>query len=59
VWEAVALKSGIEVPVRRVEDIGGKPVLLVRRFDRDRTQRILFLSAMSMLGSKDNETRTG
>jgi hypothetical protein len=37
-------KSGIEVPVRRVEDIGGKPVLLVRRFDRDRAQRIPFLS---------------
>src|SRR5579859_5504908 len=62
VWEAVALglaqKSGIDVPVGRIEDIGGKPVLLVRRFDRDGSRRIPFLSAMSMLGSKDNETRS-
>jgi serine/threonine-protein kinase HipA len=33
----------------------GKPVLLLRRFDRDGKRRIPFLSAMSMLGSKDNE----
>jgi len=62
VWEAVALslaqKSGIPVPAARVEDIGGKPVLLLRRFDRDGTRRIPFLSAMSMLGSRDNETRS-
>lgn len=62
VWEAVALslaqKSGIPVPAARVEDIGGKPVLLLQRFDRDGAQRIPFLSAMSMLGSRDNETRS-
>jgi serine/threonine-protein kinase HipA len=62
VWEAVALslaqKSGIPVPAGRVEDIGGKPVLLSRRFDRDGARRIPFLSAMSMLGSSDNETRS-
>jgi serine/threonine-protein kinase HipA len=61
-WEAVALslaqKSGIPVPAARVEDIGGKPVLLLRRFDRDGTRRIPFLSAMSMLGPRDNETRS-
>ena len=62
VWEAVALslaqKSGIPVPRSRVENIAGKPVLLLRRFDRDGERRIPFLSAMSMLGSKDNETRS-
>jgi serine/threonine-protein kinase HipA len=62
VWEAVALslaqKSGIPVPQSRVENIAGKSVLLLRRFDRDGERRIPFLSAMSMLGSKDNETRT-
>ena len=61
-WEAVALslaeKSGIPVPAARVENIAGKPVLLLRRFDRDGERRIPFLSAMSMLGSKDNETRS-
>ncbi|MGH7593321.1 MAG: type II toxin-antitoxin system HipA family toxin, partial [Gemmatimonadales bacterium] len=55
VWEAVALAlakaSGIAVPDGRVETVGNKPVLLVRRFDRDGARRIPFLSAMSMLGS--------
>ena len=62
VWEAVALslaqKSGIPVPQSRVENIAGKSVLLLRRFDRDGERRIPFLSAMSMLGSKDTETRS-
>ena len=61
-WEAVALslaeKSGIPVPAARVENIAGKPVLLLRRFDRDGERRIPFLSALNMLGSKDNETRS-
>ena len=62
VWEAVALalakKAGIEVPAGRVETVANKPVLLLRRFDREGARRIPFLSAMSMLGSKDNETRS-
>jgi serine/threonine-protein kinase HipA len=62
VWEAVALalarKAGIGVPVGRVETVAGKPVLVLRRFDRNGRRRIPFLSAMSMLGSKDNETRS-
>jgi serine/threonine-protein kinase HipA len=61
-WEAVALglakKSGITVPANRVEIVADKPVLLLRRFDRDGNRRIPFLSAMSMLGSRDNETRS-
>jgi serine/threonine-protein kinase HipA len=62
VWEAVALalaaKAGIAVPDSRIETISWKPVLLVRRFDREGKQRIPFLSAMSMLGAKDNEGRS-
>jgi serine/threonine-protein kinase HipA len=62
VWEAVALtlakKAGIAVPESRVETISKKPVLLLRRFDREGNRRIPFLSAMSMLGSKDNESRS-
>jgi serine/threonine-protein kinase HipA len=62
VWETVALtlakKAGIAVPAGRVETVANKPVLLLRRFDRDGARRIPFLSAMSMLGSKDNETRS-
>ena len=61
-WEAVARalaqKAGIPVAAGRVERIANKPVLLVRRFDRDGVRRVPFLSAMSMLGSKDNETRS-
>jgi serine/threonine-protein kinase HipA len=61
-WEAIALtlakKAGIAVPECRVETVANKPVLLVRRFDRDGKRRIPYLSAMSMLGSKDNETRS-
>ncbi|MSO82768.1 MAG: type II toxin-antitoxin system HipA family toxin [Acidobacteria bacterium] len=61
-WEAVALtlaqKAGITVPTARIETVANKPVLLLRRFDRDGQRRIPFLSAMSMLGSKDNETRS-
>jgi serine/threonine-protein kinase HipA len=62
VWEDVALtlahKAGIAVPDRRVEAVSKKPVLLLRRFDRKGKRRIPFLSAMSMLGSKDNEGRS-
>jgi len=59
VWEAVALtlaaKAGIQVPEWRLESITDKPVLIIRRFDRMDGQRVPFLSAMSMLGAKDNE----
>lgn len=58
-WEAVALnlaeKSGINVASGRVEKVGKKPVLVLQRFDREGVQRIPFLSAMSMLGAKDNQ----
>jgi serine/threonine-protein kinase HipA len=58
-WEALSLRlarqAGIEVPDSRIESVTGKNVLVVRRFDRDGQRRISFLSAMSMLGAKDNE----
>jgi serine/threonine-protein kinase HipA len=38
--------------------VANKPVLLLRRFDRDGKRRIPYLSAMSMLGAKDNETHS-
>ncbi len=61
-WEAVALtlaaKAGIPVPCWRLERVLNKPVLLLRRFDRVQGQRIPFLSAMSMLGASDNESRS-
>lgn len=62
-WEAVLLdlasRAGISVPASRVETIAGQPVLILRRFDRTaRGHRLPFLSAMSMLGATDNETRS-
>ena len=62
VWEAVALalaaKADIPVPDSRIETVANKPVILLRRFDRRKAVRIPFLSAMSMLGAKDRETRS-
>ena len=61
-WEAAALtlaeKAGIPVPAWRLESVAGKPVILLRRFDREEARRLPFLSAMSMLGAKDNEARS-
>src|SRR5882724_10933605 len=61
-WEGVTLslarKAGITVPEWRIEEVSGKPVLVLRRFDRDGQRRIPFLSAMSMLGARDHETRS-
>jgi serine/threonine-protein kinase HipA len=62
VWEAVALalaeRAGIPVAPWRLETITDKSVLLLHRFDRAGGARIPFLSAMSMLDARDNETRS-
>jgi len=61
-WEGVALslaaRAGILIPPWRIEEIGGKPVLIIRRFDRISGERVPFLSAMSMLGAADNESHS-
>ncbi len=61
-WEAVALslaaKAGISVPEWRIVMVADKPILLLGRFDRSADVRIPFLSAMSMLGAEDRETRS-
>jgi len=58
-WEAVALKlaekAKIKVPKSRLENILGKSVIVISRFDREGKNRLPFLSAMSMLGAKDGE----
>jgi serine/threonine-protein kinase HipA len=58
-WEAVALslasKAAIQVPEWRIEIVARQQILLSRRFDRRKNIRIPFLSAMSVLGAKDNE----
>jgi serine/threonine-protein kinase HipA len=58
-WEHVALTlaehAGILVPAHELHVIAGRPVLVVRRFDRDATQRVGYVSAMTMLGGRDGE----
>jgi serine/threonine-protein kinase HipA len=58
-WEAVALTlaamAKIATPTWRLQKIGKRSVLLLRRFDRRDGRRIPFLSAMSMLDAADND----
>jgi serine/threonine-protein kinase HipA len=58
-WEEIALRlavrAGIATPSHELLQVGGKAVLLSRRFDRKGAIRIPFLSAMAMTGSKDGE----
>jgi serine/threonine-protein kinase HipA len=55
---SLSAKAGIRTASFRYEQIAGKPVLLLQRFDREGNVRIPFLSAMSVLGAKDNETHS-
>lgn len=61
-WEAVSLtlasQAAVLAPEWRVQIIAKKPVLILKRFDRDGKRRIPFLSAMSMLGAQDNESHS-
>lgn len=58
-WEAVALElaeaGGIKVPEHELHLVEGRPVLVVRRFDRDASGRLGYMSAMSMLQARDGE----
>ena len=58
-WEEIALRlagqAGISTPLHEVVDVAGKKVMLSRRFDRDGSIRVPFLSAMAMMGAKDGE----
>jgi len=58
-WEEIALRlaerAGIDTPSHELLQVAGKAVLLSRRFDRVGQNRIPFLSAMSMTGSRDGQ----
>lgn len=66
VWESIALTlaqaAGIDTARNRLETIAGREVLLLTRFDRTVaggvTQRVPYLSAMSLLGAGDGESRS-
>jgi serine/threonine-protein kinase HipA len=58
-WERVALElaraSGIHVSDSALHVIDGKPVLVVRRFDRIMGRRVGYVSAMTMLEATDGD----
>ena len=60
-WEKTALDlaeaAGITVPRRQLIGVEGQPVLLLDRFDRDHSQRVGYLSAMSLLEARDGQNR--
>lgn len=62
-WERVALelaaRAGIRVAPARLERVGGRPVLLVERFDRVPSGgRIGYVSALTMLEARDGDRRS-
>ncbi len=54
----LATKAGLNVATARLQDVAGRPVALITRFDRQGEQRIPFLSAMSLLGLNDGDEAT-
>jgi len=58
-WEWVCLnvaaEAGICVPENKLIDIDGNNVLLIKRFDRNGSKRISYISAMTLLGLTDGE----
>lgn len=62
-WEDVLLslagRAGIAVPEHRLESVGGRAVLISRRFDRTGDgDRVPFISAMTLLGARDHQPRS-
>lgn len=58
-WEEIALRlaerAGITTAGHELLHVAGQAVLLSRRFDREGSVRIPFLSAMAMTGARDGE----
>lgn len=61
-WEATTLAlaqaAGVDVPQWWLKEIAGKPVLLVRRFDREGLVRLPFMSAMTAVAAADHDARS-
>lgn len=54
----LARHAGINAAEARLQDVAGRPVSLITRFDRDGPRRVPFLSAMSLLGLNDGDEAT-
>lgn len=61
-WEALALslaqQAGLRVARHQLNIVQSRSILLLDRFDRIEKNRLPFQSAMTLLGAKDNETRS-
>ena len=54
----LAAKAGINAASAKLQDVAGRPVALITRFDRKDGNRFPFLSAMSLLGVNDGDEAT-
>ena len=58
-WEAIALDladaAGIRTAAHQIHEARGRPIFVSRRFDRDRGNRIPFLSALAITEHRDGE----
>lgn len=54
----LARKAGLNTALGQLQTVAGRPVALIKRFDRAGEYRIPFLSAMSLLGLDDGDTGT-
>lgn len=54
----LASQAGLRAAEARLEDVAGRAVAVIKRFDRDGHRRIPFLSAMSLLGLHDGVVAT-
>ena len=54
----LARQAGLTVADAKLLNVVGRPVALIRRFDRVGSRRIPFLSAMSLLGLNDGDEGT-
>lgn len=58
-WEAIALDlaaaAGIRTAAHELHEEKGRPIFLSRRFDRSGSERVPFMSAMSMTQHRDGE----
>lgn len=58
-WEWVALKlaeaAGLQIPEVELLEVGGRQVLVSRRFDRAGAERVHFASALTLLGLRDGD----
>lgn len=54
----LAGRAGLNVPDSRIEIVAGRPVSIIRRFDRAGDTRVPFISSMTMLGAEDGDDAT-